>query len=181
MVTFGGAYAVLPYVAQAAVENFHCLQPGQMLDGLGLAETTTGPLIMVVQFVGFLGGWNGAGDLPRWLAAALGALITTWMTFVPCFLWIFLGAPYIERLRGEVKLTSALSAITAAVVGVVLNLAVWFGWHTIRPVDGAVNWFAVVVGLVAFIGQWRWKWGVIPVVLGSGALGLVYHLVRSVL
>jgi chromate transporter len=181
MVTFGGAYAVLPYVAQAAVENFHWLEPGQMLDGLGLAETTPGPLIMVVQFVGFLGGWNGAGELPRWLAAGLGALITTWVTFVPCFLWIFLGAPYIERLRGEVKLTSALSAITAAVVGVVLNLAVWFGWHTILPGNDAVNWFAVVVGLVAFVGLWRWKWDVIPVVLGSGALGLVYHLVRPVL
>ena len=133
VVTFGGAYAVLPYVAQQAVAHFGWLRPGQMLDGLGLAETTPGPLIMVVQFVGFVGAWQNPGGLAPLLAATLGALITTWVTFVPCFLWIFLGGPYLERLRGHRRLTSALSAITAAVVGVVLNLAVWFGVAGLLP------------------------------------------------
>ena len=122
MVTFGGAYAVLPYVAQQAVERYGWLSAPQMLDGLGLAESTPGPLIMVVQFVGFVGGWNHPGNLSPLVAATLGAMITTWVTFVPCFLWIFLGAPYIEALRGRERLSAALSAITAAVVGVVLNL-----------------------------------------------------------
>jgi chromate transporter len=177
MVTFGGAYAVLPYVTQAAVTKYGWLQAGQMLDGLGLAETTPGPLIMVLQFVGFMGGWHNASTLSPWQAGIIGALITTWVTFVPCFLWIFLGAPYIERLRDQAKLNSALSAITAAVVGVVLNLAVWFGLHTLLPERGSVNWFAVVVGLVAFLGMLRWKWDVVPVVLGSGAVGLLYRLI----
>jgi chromate transporter len=145
-----------------------------MLDGLGLAETTPGPLIMVLQFVGFMGGWQNAGNLSPWQGGIIGALITTWVTFVPCFLWILLGAPYIERLRDQARLNSALSAITAAVVGVVLNLAVWFGLRTLFP-DGGVNWFAIVVGVMAFLGMWRWKWGIVPVVLGSGAFGLVYH------
>ena len=179
MITFGGAYAVLPYVAQSAVEHYGWLRAGQMMDGLGLAETTPGPLIMVVQFVGFMGGWNHPDGLAPWVAGTIGALITTWTTFVPCFLWIFLGAPYIERMRGEVKLTSALSSITAAVVGVVLNLAVWFGLHTLFPERGIVNWFAVVVGLVAFLGMWRWKGDVVPVVLGSGVLGLIYHVATN--
>ena len=174
VVTFGGAYAVLPYVSQQAVENYHWLGPGQMLDGLGLAETTPGPLIMVLQFVGFLGGWNHPGNLPPLLAATLGALITTWTTFVPCFLWVFLGAPYIEKLRGAKQLTAALSTVTAAVVGVILNLAVWFGLHVIFPATGKVDWFAVAICLVAFIGMLRWKWSVIPVVLGSGLAGLAW-------
>jgi chromate transporter len=177
MVTFGGAYAVLPYVSQQAVENYHWLGPGQMLDGLGLAETTPGPLIMVLQFVGFLGAWNQPGDLPPLLAATLGALITTWATFVPCFLWILLGAPYVERLRGIKSLSSALSTVTAAVVGVILNLALWFGLHVIFPRNGNVDWFAVLVCAVAFIGMLRWKWDIVPVVLGSGLLGLIYTLV----
>ena len=177
MVTFGGAYAVLPYVAQAAVQHYGWLRTGQMLDGLGLAETTPGPLIMVAQFVGFMGGWSHANGMAPWLAGTIGALITTWMTFVPCFLWIFLGAPYIELMRGEVRFTSALSAVTAAVVGVVLNLAVWFGKNTLFPESGGVNWFAIGVGVIAFLGMWRWKWGIVPVVLGSWALGLVYHWV----
>src|SRR5262249_1166579 len=133
MITFGGAYAVLPYVSQLAVEHYNWLTTGQMMDGLGLAETTPGPLIMVVQFVGFLGGWNHAGSLPPLMSATIGALLTTWVTFVPCFLWIFLGAPYIEQLRGNKDLTATLSAITAAVVGVVLNLAVWFAIHALFP------------------------------------------------
>jgi chromate transporter len=179
LVTFGGAYAVLPYVAQAAVQNYGWLTAPQMMDGLGLAETTPGPLIMVVQFVGFLGAWNNAGSLPPLIAGILGALITTWVTFTPSFLWIFLGAPYLERLRSQQKLSAALSAVTAAVVGVVLNLAVWFGLHTIFPEANAVNWFAVIVGVVSFIGLWRFKWNVAAVILTSGALGLAYHFLTK--
>jgi chromate transporter len=174
LVTFGGAYAVLPYVSQQAVEHYHWLTAGQMLDGLGLAETTPGPLIMVLQFVGFVGGWNHPGHLSPLAAATLGAFITTWTTFVPCFLFIFIGAPYIEQLRGKKNLTTALSAVTAAVVGVVLNLAVWFGFHVLVPA-GQTDWFAVVVAAVAFLGMTKWKWGVIPVVLGGGLLGLIYQ------
>jgi chromate transporter len=176
VVTFGGAYAVLPYVSQQAVENYHWLGAGQMLDGLGLAETTPGPLIMVLQFVGFLGAWNHAGNLPPLVSATLGALVTTWTTFVPCFLWVFLGAPYIEKLRGNESLTSALSTVTAAVVGVILNLAVWFGLHVIFPTTGHVDWFAFIVCSIAFVGMLRWKWNIVPVVLGSGLLGLTYTL-----
>jgi chromate transporter len=177
VVTFGGAYAVLPYVSQQAVENYHWLGAGQMLDGLGLAETTPGPLIMVLQFVGFLGAWNHPGNLPPLVSATLGALVTTWTTFVPCFLWVFLGAPYIEKLRGNESLTSALSTVTAAVVGVILNLAVWFGLHVIFPRSGNVDWFAGVVCAVTFVGMLRWKWNIVPVVLGSGLVGLIYTLV----
>jgi len=176
LVTFGGAYAVLPYVSQLAVEHYQWLRADQMLDGLGLAETTPGPLIMVLQFAGFLGGWNHPGNLPPLLAATLGALITTWTTFVPCFLWVFIGAPYIEKLRGARQLTAALSTVTAAVVGVILNLAVWFGVHVIFPPGGNVDWFAIVVCAIAFVGMLRWKWSIIPVILGSGMLGLIYTL-----
>jgi len=158
------------------VEHFHWLQPGQMLDGLGLAETKPGPLIMVLQFVGFMGGWNVPGGLAPLLAATLGALISTWTTFVPCFLYVFLGGPYSEQLRGNAHLTTALSAITAAVVGVVMNLAVWFGMHILLPKNELFNWFAAIVGVVVFLGMWRWKWSVVPVVLGSGLLGLLYKL-----
>ena len=129
VVTFGGAYAVLAYVAQQAVQTYGWLVPGEMLDGLGMAETTPGPLIMVVQFVGFMGAYRNPGLLDPMLAGVLGAALTTWVTFVPCFLWIFLGGPYIESLRGNNSLSAALSAITAAIVGVILNLAVWFGLH----------------------------------------------------
>jgi chromate transporter len=179
MVTFGGAYAVLPYVSQQAVQSYHWLTAEQMVDGLGLAETTPGPLIMVLQFVGFLGGWHHPGNLPPLLAATLGAFITTWTTFVPCFLWIFLGAPHIEQMRGNARLTAALSTVTAAVVGVVLNLAVWFGIHVLFPDAGQpakVDWFAVAVSIVAFGGIIRWKWDIVPVVLGAGVLGIVYRM-----
>lgn len=176
MVTFGGAYAVLPYVGQQAVENHGWLTAPQMLDGLGLAETTPGPLIMVVQFVGFLGGWNQPGALSPLAMATLGAAITTWTTFVPCFLWIFLGAPHIEQLRGNVRLVSALKAVTASVVGVVLNLAVWFGLHVFFPARGVVDWFAVAVCAMAFVAMQKFKLGVIPVVLGSGAVGLAWEM-----
>ena len=129
--TFGGAYAALAYVAQEAVQQYGWLRAGEMLDGLGMAETTPGPLIMVLQFVGFLGAYRDPGALDPLTAATLAAILTTWVTFVPCFLWIFLGAPFIERLRGNAALSGAMSAITAAVVGVILNLAVWFAAHTL--------------------------------------------------
>jgi chromate transporter len=174
MVTFGGAYAVLPYVGQQAVEHYGWLTAPQMLDGLGLAETTPGPLIMVLQFVGFLGGWNHPGSAAPLAAATLGAAMTTWVTFVPCFLWIFLGAPHLERLRRHVRLAGALSAVTAAVVGVVLNLAIWFGWHVVRPASGGTDWFVVVVCVAAFVALQRFKLDVLPVVLASGAVGLAW-------
>ena len=176
VVTFGGAYAVLPYVSQQAVEHYHWLTAPQMLDGLGLAETTPGPLIMVLQFVGFLGAWNHPGNLPPLVSATLGALVTTWTTFVPCFLWVFLGAPYIEKLRDVKLLTAALSTVTAAVVGVILNLAVWFGLHVIFPGNEKMDWFALGLCAVAFIAMLRFKIDIIPVVLASGLLGLIYKL-----
>jgi chromate transporter len=179
LVTFGGAYAVLPYVAQQAVEHYGWLSTPQMVDGLGLAETTPGPLIMVLQFVGFMGGWNHPGSLHPLAAATLGALITTWVTFVPSFLFIMLGAPHIERLRGNERVSSALSAITAAVVGVVLNLAVWFGLHVLRPAGGAVDPFAAVVALVTFVGLVRWRWDIVHVVIGSGLAGLAWRLLAA--
>jgi chromate transporter len=176
MMTFGGAYAVLPYVAHAAVDQYQWLAPAQMMDGLGLAETTPGPLIMVLTFVGFMGGWQHppAGMTPG-LAGTIGALITTWVTFAPCFLWIFLGAPYIERLRSARRLAAAMAAVTAAVVGVVLNLAVWFAAHTLWPDGTTLDVFAAGIGLVALAGMWRWNWGVVPVVLGGAVLGGIAH------
>jgi len=174
VVTFGGAYAVLPYVAQQALFHYGWLKPGQMMDGLGLAETTPGPLIMVLQFVGFMGAWQHPEGLPPLLAATLGALLTTWATFTPCFLWIFVGGPYIEQLRGNKKLTAALSAVTAAIVGVILNLAVWFGLHVFFPNAGVIDWFAVVLCAAVFVAMLRYKIDIIPVILASGLLGLIY-------
>lgn len=177
LVTFGGAYAVLPYVGQQAVEHFGWLSTTQMLDGLGLAETTPGPLIMVLQFVGFLGGWNHPGALSPLFAATLGAAITIWTTFVPSFLFIFLGAPHIEQLRGVVGLNHALSSVTAAVVGVILNLAVWFGLHVFWPGKGLIDWFALAVCVTAFAAMQRFKLGVIPVVLTSALLGVARYAI----
>jgi len=174
IVTFGGAYAVLPYVAQQALFHYGWLKSGQMMDGIGLAETTPGPLIMVLQFVGFMGGWQHPEGLPPLIAATIGALITTWATFVPCFLWVLLGAPYIERLRGNMQLTAALSAITAAVVGVILNLAVWFGLHVFFPGSGKIDWFAIALSSAAFIAIIRYKTDIILVILGAAVLGLTY-------
>jgi chromate transporter len=176
MVTFGGAYAVLPYVSQQAVEHYGWLIDTQMLDGLGLAETTPGPLIIVLQFVGFVGAWQQPGGFSPLGAATLGAVITTWATFAPCFLCIFLGAPYVERLRGNVLLNAALSAITAAVVGVILNLAVWFGWHILRPEVGRIDWFAAGLTASAFAALVRWKWDVVPVVMAGALAGLIRYL-----
>ncbi len=192
VVTFGGAYAVLAYVAQQAVEVHGWLAPGEMLDGLGMAETTPGPLIMVVQFVGFLGAYRNPGGLDPMLAGALGAMLTTWVTFVPCFLWIFLGAPYIEALRGNRALNGALSAITAAVVGVVLNLAVWFGVHVVFADVGEIrvgpvrllapDWAslepaALVLTIAALIAMLRFKVGMLPTLAVSALIGAAYFSV----
>jgi chromate transporter len=194
VVTFGGAYAVLAYVAQQAVEHFGWLKPGEMLDGLGMAETTPGPLIMVTQFVGFMGAFRAATGLPPMLAGTLGGLLTTWVTFIPCFLWIFLGAPFIETLRGNRALSAALSAITAAVVGVVLNLAIWFALHTlfreVRPVHGwglsldvpdlaSVHWPAVVLTIAAVLAMFRFKVGALPTLAACAAAGLAWWAVAG--
>jgi chromate transporter len=177
VVTFGGAYAVLPYVAQQAVETHGWLTTPQMLDGLGLAETTPGPLILVLQYVGFLGAWSNPEPFTPLAAATLGAGLTTWCTFVPGFLFIFVGAPYIEALRGWTLLTCALSTLTAAVVGVVLNLSVWFALGTLFPEGGGVDWFAAVVSVAVFVGLNWFKWDVVRVVLACGALGWAYGMV----
>jgi chromate transporter len=188
LVTFGGAYAVLAYVDQAAVGVFGWLRPGQMAVGLGLAESTPGPLIMVLEFVGFVGAYQHPGGLPPLLAGILGATVAVWATFAPCFIWIFLGAPYVERIRGNVRLASALQTVMAAVVGVIANLAVTFGVLTLFrevrvvaflggefpvPVWTEIDLFALVVAVTAFVGLWRFRWNVVPVIVGSAAAGLV--------
>jgi chromate transporter len=190
MVTFGGAYAVLAYINQAAVQTFGWLEPGQMVTGLGLAESTPGPLIMVTEFVGFLGAYRLPGGLDPVLAGVVGAAVAVWATFAPCFLWIFLGAPYIERLRGNRALGAALSAITAAVVGVILNLAVTFGifalFATVKtgylgpvtfplPEPASLDPFAAAIAIVAFVGLWRFGWNVLWVVIASAAAGLLFR------
>ena len=180
VVTFGGAYSVLAYVAQQAVDVHGWLAPGEMLDGLGLAETTPGPLIMVVQFVGFLGAYRQAVGMDPLVAGILGSLVTTWVTFAPCFLFIFAGAPYIEYLTGQPRLQAALSGVMAAVVGVVLNLAVWFGLHTMfrdvgnwRSLDAA----ALTIFLLALLAALRFRLGMFAILgLGAGA-GIVAHLI----
>ena len=192
MVTFGGAYSVLAYVAQEAVGTFGWLKPGEMLDGLGLAETTPGPLIMVTQFVGFLAAFREATGLPPLVAATLGAILTTWVTFMPCYLWIFAGAPFIERMRGNRALSATLGAITAAVVGVILNLALWFGIHTLFeevrkvvivgggfdvPVLASLNVPALLLAIGAAIAVFRFKIGMIPVLGTCAALGIAYVLI----
>jgi chromate transporter len=174
--TFGGAYAVLAYIAQAGVEQYGWLTAPQMMDGLGLAETTPGPLIMVVQFVGFMAGWNYSGVLSPPGGALLGSLVATYFTFLPCFLFIFLGAPYIEKFRGNRKLSGALSSITAAVVGVILNLAVWFGMHVLFAEGAAFNIFGAAVGLASFAAIQFFGLSIVMVILASGAVGLAKGL-----
>jgi chromate transporter len=191
VVTFGGAYAVLAYVAQQAVETYGWLRPREMLDGLGLAETTPGPLIMVTQFVGFLGAFREPGGLNPFIAGTLGGLLTTWVTFVPCFLWIFLGAPFVETIRGNRALGGALAAITAAVVGVILNLAVWFGLHVLFgevhriegfgmsldiPVLATVDPAALLLTLAAIVAVFHFKISMIPVLAACSAAGVLYFL-----
>ena len=190
MVTFGGAYAVLAYINQAAVEQFGWLQPGEMATGLGLAESTPGPLIMVTQFVGFVAAYRFPGGLNPVMAATLGALVTVWATFAPCFLWIFLGAPHVERLRGNAVLSAALSAITAAVVGVILNLAVTFAVFALfttvgsgtllsmtypRPDLSSIDLFAAALAAIAFVGMFRYRWNVLWIVSGSAIAGLAWQ------
>ena len=181
LVTFGGAYTVLAYVTQAAVGAYGWLSQSQAVDGLALAETTPGPLIMVLQFIGFMAGWNNPEGLTPMLSGVTGALVTTYATFLPCFFFIFLGAPYIEVLRGNKDLTGALTGITAAVVGVVLNLALVFGAAVIWPrgLAGGTNWFAVVMSAAAFVALYRFKADVLWVVLGGGLIGLALALLSG--
>ena len=194
VVTFGGAYSVLAYIAQQAVEKYGWLQPGEMLDGLGMAETTPGPLIMVVQFVGFMGAYRNPGFFDPLIAGILGSVVTTWVTFVPCFFWIFLGAPYVERLRGNQSLSSTLSAITAAVVGVILNLAVWFSLHTLFkkveswqgygfrilvPEWSSINVAACCIAILSLLLTFYWKKGMAITLATATTLGAIVHLMFS--
>jgi chromate transporter len=195
MVTFGGAYAVLAYVAQQAVESYGWLKPGEMLDGLGMAETTPGPLIMVLQFVGFMAAFRTPGSLSPMLAGTLGGLLATWVTFTPCFLWIFLGAPFVETLRGNKALSAALAAITAAVVGVILNLAVWFAIHTMfrevrplrvfgvgfdAPVPASINIWATLLSVAAVIAVFRFKAGMLPTLAACSLTGVLLYLAGAI-
>jgi chromate transporter len=183
VVTFGGAYSVLAYVAQEAVSTFGWLRPDEMIDGLAMAETTPGPLIMVTQFVGFMGAMRNPGGFDPLVAATIGAILTTWVTFVPCFLWIFLGAPFVERLRGNKALSATMTAITAAVVGVILNLAIWFALHTLFaqveevpfaggtldvPAWRSLNLTALLLTVASIVASFRFKLGV-PLLLALAA------------
>jgi chromate transporter len=193
VVTFGGAYAVLSFVAQRAVGVYHWLLPGEMVNGLALAETTPGPLIMVVQFVGFLGAFRNPGSLNPWVAALVGSTLVVWVTFVPCFLFVFLGAPHIEAMRNNKKLSGALSAIAASVVGVIANLSIYFSLHTLfdrnmvvrsgpinldAPVWSTVNWRAVIVTVLAFVLIFRVKLSVLRVLGLCAVVGALLHLTR---
>ncbi len=179
LVTFGGAYAVLAYVTQAAVGSYGWLTHAQAVDGLALAETTPGPLIMVLQFIGFISAWNNPQGMTPTASAITGALVTTFVTFLPSFLFILLGAPYIEKLRGNNNLTGALTAVTAAVVGVILNLAIVFGTAVVFPQDisGGVNWFAALMSAVAFLVLYKLKANVVWVVIAGGMIGLAKTLI----
>lgn len=180
LLTFGGAYAVLPYVYQGAVEHQHWLTGLQMIDGLALGETTPGPLIMVVAFVGFVGGWTKAifGPHALLLSAVVASTVVTFFTFLPSFMFILLGGPFIETTHGNLKFTAPLTAITAAVVGVIVNLAVFFALHVLWPhgLHGSFDWPSLVIGLAAALALFRLKAGVIPVVLTCGAAGLALRL-----
>ncbi|EAQ24706.1 chromate efflux transporter [Roseovarius sp. 217] len=195
VLTFGGAYAVLAWVAQEAVGTHGWLQPGEMLDGLGMAETTPGPLIMVLQFVGFMGALREAGGTMPLLAGSAGGLLATWVTFAPCFAWIFLGAPFMEGLRSNRALSAALTAVTAAVVGVILNLAIWFAVHVIwrqvarietwplsleLPVLASIDWAAAAMSLLTLVAVFRLQLGMVTVLGGAATVGLVLHLIGLV-
>ncbi len=180
LVTFGGAYAVLPYVYQGGVEQYQWLSGTQMIDGLALGETTPGPLIMVVAFVGFVGGWTKEifGPESIFLAGAAGASVATLFTFLPSFLFILLGGPAVEATRHDIKFTAPLTGITAAVVGVVLNLAVFFAYHVLWPqgLDAAFEWFSALIGIAAFIALFKYKAGIVTVIVASAVIGLCYTL-----
>jgi chromate transporter len=182
LLTFGGAYAVLPYVYQGGVEQYQWLSAAQMIDGLALGETTPGPLIMVVTFIGFVGGWTkqlfGADSLAQ--AGIVAGVVVTYFTFLPSFIMIFLGAPLIETTHGNLKFTAPLTGITAAVVGVILNLAMFFAYHVLWPQGfvGAFEWLSAAIGLAAFIAIWRYKVGIIPVIAACGASGLALTFIR---
>lgn len=186
VLTFGGAYAVLGWVTQAAVEQFGWLQPADMINGLALAETTPGPLILVLQFVGFLAAWNAPGAMAPMLAAVLGAVLTVWVTFLPCFAWIFLGAPHAERLRSSRLISAALTAVTAAVVGVIAHLALWFALHILfaehrasaipllrldLPVPGSANWVAIVLAATALAAVFGLRLGFGRLLIGAALAG----------
>jgi len=181
LVTFGGAYAVLPYVYQGGVEHYQWLSGTQMIDGLALGETTPGPLIMIVAFVGFVGGWTKEmfGPDALLLSGAAGASIATLFTFLPSFLFILLGGPAVEATRGDVKFTAPLTGITAAVVGVILNLATFFAYHVLWPegFESTFEWFSALIGAAAFVALFRFKVGIVPVIGASAAIGLVYSLI----
>jgi chromate transporter len=181
LVTFGGAYAVLPYVYQGGVENYAWLSGAQMIDGLALGETTPGPLIMVVAFVGFVGAWTKEifGAEMLLLAGAAGAGVATLFTFLPSFLFILLGGPTVEATRHDIKFTAPLTGITAAVVGVILNLAVFFAYHVLWPqgFEAAFEWFAALIGTVAFVALFRFKLGIVTVIAASAFVGLCYSMV----
>jgi chromate transporter len=185
LLTFGGAYAVLPYVYQNAVEHYQWLTAAQMIDGLALGETTPGPLIMVVAFVGFVGGWTkelfGVESLA--LAGIAGALVATYFTFLPSFIFIFVGAPFVETTHGNLKFTAPLTGITAAVVGVIVNLAVFFAYHVLWPkgLDGPFDWASAVIGAAAFVAMFRYKVGIMPVVGVSALVGLVIALAKPLI
>ena len=194
VLTFGGAYSVLAYISQEAVITFGWLEPGEMISGLGMAETTPGPLIQVVQFVGFMGPYRAPGSLSPLQAGMAGAVIATWVTFVPSFLWIFLGAPFIEHLRGRPALTSALSTVTAAVVGVVLNLAIWFALFTLfesvderrgfgavlyQPDPASLNLAALAIALGAAVAVFRFRVPTLRVVLAAAAIGVAYQFLLA--
>lgn len=182
LVTFGGAYAVLPYVAQQAVEHYHWLSHSQMMSGLALAETTPGPLIMVLQFVGFVGGWQHPGALSALSAATLGAFLTTWATFAPCFLWVFLGAPHIGKLHQRPALSAALAAVTAAVVGVILHLGTTFASHALLPrPGGAFDPFIAVLAPACFLALHRYKVPLLPLLALAALLGLLHAALPALL
>lgn len=179
LVTFGGAYAVLPYVAQQAVENYQWLSDTQMMSGLALAESTPGPLIMVLQFVGFVGGWQHSDFSQPWMGALLGSAITTWVTFLPCFLFVFLGAPWIEKIGNFPRMAAALAGITACVVGVILNLAVRFSQAAMWPGDGFFDWFVVGVAVASFLALRLVKWPVLSVIGAAALAGLLWSFLPT--
>lgn len=183
LLTFGGAYAVLPYVYQGAVEHYHWLNPTQMIDGLALGETTPGPLIMVVTFVGFVGGWLGQlfGADAVFASALLAAAIVTFFTFLPSFVFIFMGGPFIETTHGNLKFTAPLSAITAAVVGVIFNLALFFAYHVFWPAGlaGIIDWFSIALTILATVMVFRFKMNVIPVIFICGVFGMLFKLLTA--